>query len=92
MTDRFPFEGVKLCPFCRRRAATRQCDAPVGRLRWIGHPPRYLSPGGVAPWLSSMSEVLTCDRLICGQCATEVAPDIDYCPLCVKRIKLRTGG
>lgn len=83
----YPFEGIRLCPFCRRRPAARQCDAPVGRIHWVGHPPRCSSPGGVAPWETPMHVTVICDRPICEVCATRIAADIDYCPDCMKRFQ-----
>lgn len=79
---------AQLCPFCRKRRATRLCDAPTGRLHWCGHPPRTLRiPGaGYWPWEKPMHITLTCDRPICESCATRIGGEIDYCPRCIARI------
>lgn len=82
----YPFAGKLLCPFCGKRAATRLCDAPIRRLHWIGHPPRYLSRGGATPWEYPMHETITCDKPICEKCSTQIGADIDYCPDCIQRI------
>ena len=82
---------VILCSHCRRRPATRLCDAPIGRSRYIGHPPRSLMQKAkmwdIAWAKVEMESVITCDRPICENCATQVAAGIDYCPECMNRIK-----
>lgn len=80
-----------ICSACHLRPATRLCDAPIGRDRYIGHPPRYLMLQAKATdtaWKSlEMEWIVTCDRPICDICATEVHAGIDYCPDCIRRIK-----
>lgn len=84
--------GGILCQFCGKRPATRLCDAPVGYTRYIGHPPRHLMQKAQSwdiAWSHvSMCEIVTCDRYLCDRCAVNVGVDIDYCPDCVKRIKI----
>lgn len=31
----------------------------------------------------------TCDRSICDECATQIYPAIDYCPICMERIRTK---
>jgi hypothetical protein len=33
-----------------------------------------------------MERVVSCSRAICEECATETAPEIDFCPDCMDRI------
>ena len=79
------------CVFCQR-PATKLCDAPVGRTRYVGHPPRYLMEkakrSDVAFLRVSMEEIITCDRPMCGSCAVSLDEDIDYCPKCIEEIKI----
>ena len=79
------------CYYCRVRPATRLCDAPIGRKRYIGHPPRYLMEKAQSYnnyWFKvEMESVITCDKPICAECATSFGSDIDFCPDCMKRIR-----
>lgn len=34
--------NAERCFYCKKRIATKLCDAPIGRSRYIGHPPRSL--------------------------------------------------
>lgn len=80
------------CPFCHKRPATRLCDAPVGMKRFCGHPPRSLAiflPDRIV-WGENPT-VITCDRPMCEECATEIVSGIDYCPRCIERIKERAA-
>ena len=36
----------------------------------------------------SMCEIMTCDRYMCDRCAVNIGADIDYCPDCVRRVKI----
>lgn len=74
MGDVVKFEPRLLCPFCKRRKATRLCDAPTARVRFCGHP------------RSSLEELALCSRMICDECTTEIAPEVDFCPHCMTRI------
>ena len=82
---------IELCSFCKKRPATKLCDAPIGTSRYIGHPPRYLMQKAKnynTAWLNlQMQKTITCDRRICDHCATQVAAGIDYCPKCMERIR-----
>ena len=84
------------CPFCQKRPATRLCDAPIGKSHYIGHPPRSemmkAKNGDIAFKTVHMEETITCDRLICDECATRIAHEIDYCPDCIERIKTTKKG
>lgn len=80
-----------LCSFCKSKPATRLCDAPIGRIRYIGHPPRHLlkkAKNYQNAWVKvEMQKVVTCNRPICEECATKVAAGVDFCPTCMERIK-----
>ncbi len=80
----YPEFGKPLCSFCRRRIATKLCDAPIKRLRWVGHPPRI---DGIFDPHEPMERTFTCNRPICEECATEIGDGIDFCPSCMERIK-----
>lgn len=85
--------GVIRCDYCKRRIATKLCDAPISRSRYIGHPPRSLVEKAKRSdtfWCKvEMETTFTCDRPICDECATEIHPGIDYCPVCMERIRTR---
>ncbi len=81
----------KKCSCCKKRLATRLCDAPIARARYIGHQLRF-----EILWTEKcevdfnkveMSHTITCDRPICDNCSTRVSDGIDYCPECLRRIK-----
>lgn len=84
-------EKTAVCACCQRRPATRLCDAPVGRTRYVGHPPRSEVEKAKHTdtfWKDiRMSTTITCDRLICDWCAIEVIKGVDYCPDCAKRVR-----
>lgn len=40
----------------------------------------------------SMSEVLTCDKEMCDECATSIYSEIDFCPDCIRKIKASVNG
>lgn len=93
MGDVVQFEVQTLCPFCKRRAATRLCDAPMQRIRFCGHPPlSEMRQHG--HFLGPMERLTSCDRPMCAECASEIAPDVDFCPDCMRRIvkKYHAGG
>lgn len=79
------FEPKTMCPFCKRREATRLCDAPTARVRFCGHPPRA-EMREYGHFISSLEELALCSRMICDECATEIAPEVDFCPHCMDRI------
>lgn len=68
-----------LCQFCRKRKATLLCDMPRGKI--IGH----------ARGNGFDSHIMTCDRRICTECTTRVN-GFDFCPDCVKMIKITQKG
>lgn len=84
------FESIR-CSYCKKRPATKLCDAPIGRSSYVGHPPRSemekAKRWDVAFHKVEMTTMHTCDRPICNQCATEIHPGIDYCPTCMERIR-----
>ena len=84
-----------LCSFCGKEA-TKLCDAPIGKSRCVGHPPRTemmkAKQWDVAFRTIRATETITCNRPICDNCAAEVHPEIDYCPDCVKRVKLAAAA
>lgn len=82
------------CPFCGKRRATKLCDAPTARYHFIGHPPRAsISRDMTGRWFFSvpMEGVYTCDRPICDECAVTVGPEIDFCPRCIDRTKIKAA-
>jgi len=38
-----------------------------------------------------MDWTITCDKAMCDKCATRIAADIDFCPDCVRGIKIKAG-
>lgn len=72
------FENARLCHFCKKRIATKLCDAPTMILRYIGHPPKENM---------KMKNVMSCDLPMCDRCATKIINGVDYCPKCMKEIK-----
>ena len=67
------------CDFCKRREATLLCDVPV--MKVVSH----------ARGCGFESDILTCDRKMCENCATRVH-GFDYCPDCIQRIKMARKG
>lgn len=86
------FESIR-CSYCKRRPATKLCDAPIGHSSYVGHPPRSemekAKRWDTAFHKVEMIKTLTCDRPICDQCATEIHPGIDYCPICMEGIRTK---
>ena len=70
----------ELCKVCHKRKATRQCDCPKGHIQDVGH---SLNGGAPREW------IITCDRLMCDECAVHIVGDIDFCPMCVQLIKTK---
>ena len=67
------------CEFCRN-SATNICDYPVGH--WV-------SPHMVA----EVGKLITCDRRICNDCATNLGYETDFCPDCMEKVrKLKQGN
>lgn len=84
------FKEEQLCAICKKRVATKLCDAPKGRMHFIGHPPRYLMEkshhSDVAFLTVQMHRVMTCDKPLCEKCAVSIFPEVDYCPMCAEKI------
>ncbi len=82
---------MELCSYCRKRLATKLCDAPIGTARYIAHPPRTMMQKAksfsTAFLTVKMKWTETCDMPICDECATEISRGIDYCPRCMERIR-----
>ena len=82
------------CSFCRKREAVKLCDMPVGKISYVGHPPRgmMLKARHVDyAWVGVPASVtVTCDTPICESCATEIYRGIDICPKCVKLVKTKS--
>ena len=72
-----------MCSICGKRMATKLCDAPIGRSRFVGNPPIR---NGVPQLQVPMEWVITCDRAVCDRCAIEIIPGIDFCRVCMRRI------
>ena len=68
-----------LCPFCKKKESTLLCDMPVNTV--ITH----------ARGSGFKSYTMTCDKKICTECTTKVN-GFDFCPDCVKRIKITPKG
>lgn len=75
------------CEFCKKREATKLCDKVKGEYRYIGHPPRI---NGKVDWSIPMTGIMTCDRMICDECSTNI-DGMDICPKCLKEIKKVLG-
>lgn len=80
-----------LCSYCKIRPATQLCDAPIGKSRYIAHPPKShmkkLHNARYAFVKVEMEKVITCDRPICEICATRIAAGVDFCPTCMEKIR-----
>lgn len=78
------------CRWCGK-AASRQCDCPIGFIRQIGHPPKAemerAKQAATAFYHVEMQHTITCDKPICRMCAVQLSGGIDFCPDCLKRIK-----
>lgn len=83
-------EYWKKCEFCGG-FATKLCDGPLGESSFCGHPPISLmheaKRADVAFRTVKMKWPITCDRMMCDRCATEIAPEVDFCPDCAERIR-----
>ena len=59
----------------------------------MGHPPRHLMEKAkridYAFVSISMEEVITCDKEMCDECATNIYSELDFCPDCVIKIKIK---
>lgn len=90
-------EGIGIrCSVCKKRLATKLCDFPIGRDRYIGHPPRYLMEqakrSDVAWKQIEMSRTVTCDKTLCAECAISMGGGIDLCPGHIKEMQKRRLG
>lgn len=86
------FGGVA-CSVCKKKEATKLCDFPVGRARYVGHPPRYLMEqvkrSDIAWKKLDMEWTMTCDRPLCSECAIEMRNGIDFCPCHIEEMQKR---
>ena len=77
-------KATPFCSVCKRRPATKLCDFPIGRDRYVGHPPRHLmlesQNSKYAFKKVEMSRTLTCDKALCDACAIHINNEIDLCP------------
>lgn len=62
------------CEFCKRKRATKLCDFPIG----IWASPHMVIKHG---------RVITCDNKMCDDCATNIGPEMDFCPKCAADVK-----
>ena len=73
-----------ICSICKSRPATKLCDFPTGRSRYVGHPPRYLMDQAKNTKYAfkeiQMQWAMTCDKPLCDKCAISTAHEIDFCP------------
>jgi len=67
------------CRFCIRKRATKICDYPVGV---------WASPDMAVKY----GKRITCDNLMCDDCATNLGYETDYCPKCMERVKKLKRG
>lgn len=82
-----------LCSICKKRPATKLCDFPIGRSRYVGHPPRHLMEqakrSDVAWKEVCMSWTITCDRPLCSECAISMSDEIDFCPSHIQDMQIK---
>lgn len=89
------FNKNPLCSICKKRPATKQCDFPVGTTHYIGHPPRYqmqqAQNTNIAWKKVEMNKIITCDKLLCDECAIIMGNGIDFCPTHIQEMQLKKG-
>ena len=73
------------CSFCGslKQKAEFLCDMPIGTTFPISTG-RFMK-------IDFKKRILTCDKLLCRNCTTQVN-GFDFCPNCIKEIKLKTRG
>lgn len=73
-----PIPPQERCTFCKdlRKKAEFLCDMPIGT---------------TANTIDFKKRTLTCDKKLCRKCTTQVN-GFDFCPDCVKAIKMKTKG
>ena len=80
-----------LCSVCRKQPATKLCDFPIGRSRYVGHPPRYQMEQAKkmdTAWKEvRMSWTVTCDKPLCAACAISMNSEIDFCPCHIEEMQ-----
>ena len=79
-------EGDMLCVECKTRVATLQCDFPVARGHFCGHPPKV---NGVVDLKEPMAWTYTCDRPMCEKCAIDMDKGIHICTKCCTKLSKR---
>lgn len=88
-----PFPVGAICSVCGKRKATKMCDFPVGKCQYIGHPPRHLMQqaqnANVAWQKVEMSKTITCDKLLCDECAIQMGNGIDFCPVHISDMQIK---
>lgn len=67
------------CRFCKCKRATKLCDYPVGY--WVS--PHMVIKHG---------KIITCDRQMCDDCATNLGYEMDFCPKCMEEVKSLKKG
>ena len=80
------------CSVCHIRIATKRCDMPIGRISYVGHPPRSEMEYSHMAFHKNIKlepKTITCDRFLCDHCAIEIHNGIDFCPACVQKIKTK---
>ena len=65
------------CQFCKRKLGTLLCDFPVTT---------------IINSLDFKPQKITCDKLICEDCATHIANEIDFCPNCMEKLRNMKPG
>ncbi|ALS27171.1 hypothetical protein IJ21_17700 [Paenibacillus sp. 32O-W] len=64
------------CTVCRKRKGTRLCDYVVAQIRTS---------------IDFQTHTMTCDALLCDECAVRVGGETDFCPKHANEAKLKLG-
>ena len=93
MSKQIPFPTTPLCSICKTRPATKQCDFPLRKTYYIGHPPRSLmlqaQKNNTAFQKVEMATTHTCDKLLCDECAITMGNGIDFCPTHIQEMQIK---
>lgn len=80
-----------ICTMCKKRPATKLCDFPLHKSRYVGHPPRHLMQQAQSTAYAfkevKMSWTITCDKPLCDRCAISMNADIDFCPTHIQEMQ-----
>lgn len=80
-----------ICSICNKRPATKLCDFPLCKSRYVGHPPRHLMQQAQSSAFAfkevKMSWTMTCDKPLCDQCAISMNQDFDFCPTHIQEMQ-----